>query len=146
MEVNRIWKNTISNKIGSKTPEAKDSISFQSVMNKSQREQAMEELQTKIKEIEEQGEKLIEQRTVESLRKYKKMVKEFLRDAVNNGLELQEHFGFNQRGTTRIHKLVKQVDQKLIDLTNNVLQNEADSLTLLKNVGEIKGLLINIYT
>ncbi|MES9803355.1 DUF327 family protein, partial [Priestia megaterium] len=42
--------------------------------------------------------------------------------------------------------LVKEVDTKLVDLTNDILQKEKDSLNLLKRVGEIQGLLINMYT
>ncbi|MBS4190270.1 YaaR family protein [Bacillus sp. FJAT-49705] len=146
MEVNRVSKTSISNQIGSKEKVAKDSISFQTVMDRNRHEQTLELLQSKIKDIEQQGEKLVEQRTVESLRKYKKMVKDFMNDAVKNGLELQEHFGFSQRGASRIHKLVKEVDKKLIDLTNEVLDKESKSLDILAMVGEIKGMLINIYT
>ncbi|MEH7125688.1 YaaR family protein [Bacillus sp. JJ1503] len=146
MEVNRVRKNEILSRLGSKGNIAKDSISFQSVMNKNQNEQTLEILQSKIKDIEQQGEKLTELRTVESLRQYKKMVKDFMKYAVDHGLELQENFGFNQRGSTRTHRLVKEVDKKLIDLTNTVLEKESSSLDVLNKVGEIKGLLINIYT
>jgi len=45
-----------------------------------------------------------------------------------------------------VYKLVKEVDTKLVDLTNDILQKEKDSLNLLKRVGEIQGLLINMYT
>jgi uncharacterized protein YaaR (DUF327 family) len=41
---------------------------------------------------------------------------------------------------------VKEVDTKLVDLTNDILQKEKNSLNLLKRVGEIQGLLINMYT
>ena len=46
----------------------------------------------------------------------------------------------------KVYKLVKEVDTKLVDLTNDILQKEKDSLNLLKRVGEIQGLLINMYT
>lgn len=146
MEINRVLKTSISNKMSSKEKVAKDSISFHSVMDKNRNEQALELFQSKIKEIEQQGEKLVDQRTVESFRKYKRLVKDFMDYAVKNGLELQEHFGFSQRGMSKIYKLVKEVDSKLIDITNAVLDKESKSLDILKMVGEIKGLLINIYT
>ncbi|MBP2242005.1 uncharacterized protein YaaR (DUF327 family) [Cytobacillus eiseniae] len=145
MEVNRVSKASLS-KVDLKEKVAKGSISFQSVMNKNQNEQTLETLYAKMKDIEQQGEKLAEQRTVESLRKYKKMVKDFLNYALKNGLELQEQFGFSQQGTTRIHRIVKEVDKKLIDLTNEVLDKESEGLNILDKVGEIKGMLINIYT
>lgn len=145
MEVNRVSKPSLS-KVSTKANVAKGTISFQSVVDKNNKEHSLELFHSKIKEIEQQGEKLAELRTVDSLRKYKKMVKDFLHYAVNNGLELQEHFGFSQRGTSRIHRLVKEVDSKLIDLTNEVLEEESEGLNILSMVGEIKGLLINIYT
>ena len=61
-------------------------------------------------------------------------------------LELTEHRGFNQRGSTKVYKLVKEVDKKLIDLTNEVLDKEKKGLDILGLVGEIKGMLINLYT
>lgn len=146
MEINRVLKTSNSTKMSSKASVARDSISFHSIMDKNRNEQNLELLQSKIKEIEQQGEKLAEQRTVESFRKYKKMVKDFMDYSVKNGLELQEHFGFSQRGTSKIYKLVKEVDKKLIDITNAVLDKESKSLDILKMVGEIKGMLINIYT
>jgi len=76
----------------------------------------------------------------------KKLVKKFLEEAVQNGLQLEEQRGFNRRGRTKIYKIVKEVDSKLIDLTNTVLDKEKKGLDILNKVGEIKGLLINIYT
>lgn len=98
-----------------------------------------------IEEIDEQGKILAEKRTVEELRKYKQLVKEFIEDAVNHGLELQERRGFNRRGRTKIYKIVQEVDRKLLDLTNAVLEKQKSSLDILEMVGEIKGLLINLY-
>lgn len=145
MEVNRITNTTIS-KIGSKEEVAKDSISFNAIMDKRRNDTTLERLQTKMKEIETVGEKLIESRTVENLRKYKKLVKDFMDDAVKNGLELQEQRGFSHRGSSKVYKLVKEVDKKLIDLTNAVIDKESKGLDVLNLVGEIKGMLINIYT
>ncbi|MFB5282835.1 YaaR family protein [Peribacillus sp. Hz7] len=145
MEVQRISKATLGNVKG-KEEVAKDSIQFQAMMDKKRQETTYDRLTKKVAEIEEQGKKLADNHTVENLRKYKKMVKDFMEDAVKNGLELTEHRGFNQRGSTKVYKLVKEVDKKLIDLTNEVLDKEKNSLGILDLVGEIKGMLINIYT
>ncbi|RFU69339.1 DUF327 family protein [Peribacillus saganii] len=145
MEVQRISKTSIS-KLNSAEELAKSSIHFQAVMDKGRNDITYERLTKKMNEIEEQGKKLVESNTVENLRKYKKMVKDFLDDAIKNGLNLQERRGFNQRGSSKIYKLVKEVDKKLIDLTNEVLAKEKKGLDILGIVGEIKGLLINIYT
>jgi uncharacterized protein len=145
MEVQRVTKTSVA-KIGFKEEVAKDSISFNEVMGKRKSDITFERLSQKMKDIEDQGTKLADSRTVENLRKYKKMVKDFMDDAVKNGLELQEQRGFNQRGSSKVYKLVKEVDKKLIDLTNAVLDKEQKGLDILNVIGEIKGMLINIYT
>ncbi|MBS7683858.1 YaaR family protein, partial [Vibrio cholerae] len=80
------------------------------------------------------------------LRRYKKMVKDFMDEAVNNALKLEEQSGFNRRGRTKVYKIVKEVDKKLVELTNTLLDKEKNGLDILQSVGEIQGLLINIYT
>ena len=55
--------------------------------------------------IEDQGKVLADSRTVEDLKKYKKLVKEFMDSAVKNGLRLEEQRGFNRRGRTKVYKL-----------------------------------------
>ncbi|WML46900.1 YaaR family protein [Neobacillus sp. PS3-34] len=145
MEVQRVNK-TSAAKVAFKEETAKDSISFNSIMDTKRTDVTFERLNKKMQEIESVGEKLADSRTVDNLRKYKKLVKDFMDDAVKNGLELKEQRGFSHRGSSKIYKLVKEVDKKLIDLTNAVLDKEHKGLDLLGMVGEIKGMLINIYT
>ncbi|RTR36356.1 DUF327 family protein [Robertmurraya yapensis] len=145
MEVSRIKRATLD-QVKSKETTAKGSIQFQSVMDHEKRDLTYDRLTQKVKEIEEQGQKLADNQTVDNLRKYKKMVKDFLKDVVENGLELNEDFGFNHRGSARTYRIVKEVDKKLIDLTNEVLEKEKTGLNIAGLVGEIKGMLINIYT
>jgi uncharacterized protein len=145
VEVQRINKNSLS-RLELKEAAAKESISFNSVIDQKRADLTLNALNKKMEDIENQGSKLVESKTIENLRKYKKLVKDFLNDAVKNGLDLQEQRGFNYRGSAKTYKLVKEVDKKLIDLTNVVLDKENDGLNLLGIVGEIKGMLINIYT
>lgn len=144
MEVGRIKKASLG-RLQSKEAVAKESIQFQSVMEKKQYETTYDRLEKKYAEIADQGEKLVENQTIENLRKYKKMVKDFLQDAVSNGLELAQKFSFNHRGSSNMYRLVKEVDKRLIDLTNEVLEKEKNGLAITNLVGEIKGMLINIY-
>ncbi|WP_019153801.1 YaaR family protein [Robertmurraya massiliosenegalensis] len=145
MEVSRI-KSTLSGQVKSQEPFSKESIQFQSVMNRERSVITYDRLTKKVNEIEKQGKMLTENQTVDNLRKYKKMVRDFLKEVVDNGLELSENFSFNHRGSTRTHRIVKEVDKKLIDLTNEVLEKEKVGLNIADLVGEIKGILINIYT
>ncbi|MEC2070601.1 YaaR family protein [Alkalihalophilus marmarensis] len=144
MDVGRIARTGLG-KIEPKKQEASAKVSFQEVMGKQRDEKAYEKLSQLMQKIDDQGKVLAESRTVEELRKYKQLVKEFMEDAVQFGLSLEERRGFNRRGRTKIYKIVQEVDRKLLDLTDAVLEKEKKGLQILDMVGEIKGLLVNIY-
>ena len=146
MEVQRVGRASLNKteQAGPKGTEAK--ITFQEIMQKGrQNSEAYERLGKLLTKIDDQGKTLSESRTVEELRKYKQMVKEFMDDAVKLGLQLEEQKGFNRRGRTKVYKIVREVDRKLLDLTDAVLKEQKSGLDILNMVGEIKGLLVNIY-
>ncbi|WP_433744797.1 YaaR family protein [Falsibacillus pallidus] len=145
MEVQKVGKAGIQ-RMSKKEQVASESVSFSEVMANKRGNGLYERFAKLASEIEDQGKVLAESRTVDDLRKYKKMVKSFLEDAVKNGMQLEEQRGFNRRGRTKIYKIVKEVDSKLMDLTKDVLNKEKKGLDILNRVGEIQGMLINVYT
>lgn len=145
MEIHHVSKSHL-NKARLNERVEKDSVSFMSVMDQKRNEVQLDKLNKMLYDIDKQGAKLSDSQTIENLRQYKKLVKEFLENAVQNGLEFSEERGFNQRGSIKIYKLVKEVDKKLIDLTNEVLNKEQEGLQTLSLIGEIKGMLINLYS
>ncbi|GGH88370.1 uncharacterized protein YaaR (DUF327 family) [Pullulanibacillus pueri] len=94
--------------------------------------------------LDEQGKRLARAKTVKDLQVFKRLVQQFVQKAVSHGLELNQshswHFGNGQ-----IQTLVRTIDQQMMELTQGVLEGGADSLTILAKIGEIKGLLINLY-
>lgn len=145
MDVQRVGRTSL-NKTDAKKTGPQASVSFTELMHKGRDDQAYAKLSKLMEEIEDQGKVLSEtSRTVDELRKYKSLVKEFMEDAVKLGLSLEERRGFNRRGRTKIYKIVKEVDRKLLDLTDALLVKQKKGLDILDMVGEIKGLLINIY-
>ncbi|KIL42980.1 YaaR family protein [Jeotgalibacillus campisalis] len=145
MEIQRISK-TGPAKASAKAEKAKESTSFSEVMAKKRGSTLIDKMTAMSKEIEDQGKVLAESRSVEDLKKYKKLVKQFMEEAVSNALQLEDQRGFNRRGRTKVYKIVKEVDQGLIDLTNSVLQKEQKGIDILSKIGQIQGMLINVYT
>lgn len=144
MEVNKIGQMP-TDKLKPKQDVPSDKIYFSELMSQGREQLNAERFQKLVADIEEQGKILAESRTVGDLRKFKSLVKSLLDDAVKNGLRLEERQGFNRRGRSRIFKIVKEVDAKLLELTDAVLKKQEPSLRILERVGEIKGLLVNIY-
>lgn len=124
------------------TTESKSTSTFSSMMSHSQSKLQLESLMSR---LENQGRVLVNQRTLENLRDYKKMVKEFIGEAVHGGLQLSDKQSYYPNGNSKTHQIVEVVDQKLLELQDEVMNNEENGLEILQLVGEIKGLLINLY-
>jgi uncharacterized protein YaaR (DUF327 family) len=144
MDVQRVGRTSLS-KTEAKNTGPQASVTFTELMQTGRDEKAYAKLDKLMRDIDDQGKLLSESRTVDELRKYKGLVKEFMEDAVKLGLSLEERRGFNRRGRTKIYKIVKEVDRKLLDLTDAVLKKEKSGLDILDMVGEIKGLIVNVY-
>lgn len=144
MEVNKVTRTTLD-KTKAKPEVASEKTTFTEVMATKRTDLVMAKLQKLMEDIEDQGNVLSESQTVDDLRKYKKLVREFLDESVKNALALEERRGFNRRGRTKIYKIVTEVDKKLLELTDAVLHQQEKGLKILDLVGEIKGLLINVY-
>ena len=91
------------------------------------------------------GERLANSRRLRDLAKFKMLVRRFLKEAVEGGFELEQSHTWNQFGEGRRLNLVKEIDEKLVQLAEDILDEEQSSVDLLARVGEIKGLLINLY-
>ncbi|PRO66741.1 YaaR family protein [Alkalicoccus urumqiensis] len=146
MDISRIQKSSVQRTGRPETQKTEAGVTFQEIMKQGRQNNAQyERLGQLLHQIEDQGKVLSESRTVEELRKYKQLVKEFMDDAVKTGLNLEENRGFNRRGRTKVYKIVKEVDSRLVDLTDAVVRTQKKGLDILKMTGEIQGLLVNLY-
>lgn len=125
-------------------PENKQS--FGKMVNTEALKIKQEGIEKLVQDIEKQGDKLARYRTFRELTKFKRMVKSFLQETVYNGLDLQKSSSFSFEGHHSTLALVKEVDDKLVELTDDVMNHEKKTVDLLGLIGEIKGLLVNIYT
>ena len=144
MKVENVKKVSTS-KVEAKKIKEESSISFRELMSTRRSEIDVEKLNRLIEDIDEQGKILSQSLTVEDLRNYKNKVKEFINEAVKHGLRVQQSRGFNRGGRIRMHKTVQKVDEKLLELTDAVISKEEKGLKVLTLVGQIRGLLLDIY-
>ncbi|GEK35415.1 YaaR family protein [Kurthia sibirica] len=97
-------------------------------------------------DISSAGDRIARSRNLRDMAKFKMLVKRFLKEAVSNGMELKQSHTWNRFGESRRLKIVDTIDQKLVELTEDMLNEEKNSVDLLAKIGELKGLLINLYT
>ncbi len=96
-------------------------------------------------DISTAGDRIARSRNLRDMAKFKMLVRRFLKEAVESGLGLKQSHTWNQFGEGRRLKLVETIDEKLIELAEDLLDEEKTSVDLLAKIGEIKGLLINLY-
>ncbi|MFT8322607.1 MAG: YaaR family protein [Bacillus sp. (in: firmicutes)] len=119
---------------------------FQELVMKQNQKLQTGQLSTLIKNIDDAGKRLGRSQTLKELTKFKSLVKKFVKEAVGYGLELKKDQSWNQFGQGKDLNIVQVIDEKLIELTEEVMNKEKSSLTILNKIGEIKGMLINLYT
>ncbi|CEG25892.1 YaaR family protein [Bacillus sp. B-jedd] len=122
------------------------SPAFQNIINSYSKELTETHLQQLLEEIDSQGQKLSEQPTFQELRKYKSLVKRFMDDVTKNGVGLYHAETWDPFGGNKSLKTVQILDKKLVELTDQILSQQNDQLSILSKIGEIKGLLVNLYT
>jgi uncharacterized protein len=122
-----------------------DSPAFQQLLQKKQSDLSQERLQSILSELSKHETRLSHSQTMQDLIAYKQTIRNFLQEVVQNGFSLDEHRGSLSNGREKRLKVIKQVDQMLVELSEQVLEKQATSVQLLEKMGEIKGLLVNLY-
>ncbi|MDX8047514.1 YaaR family protein [Gracilibacillus sp. S3-1-1] len=119
---------------------------FDSMVKQQSTQLQQTELQKLMSELTAQGQKIARFRSFKDLAKYKRMVKRFVKEAVDYGMTLKQSHSFMLDGDNRRLTIVEEVDDKLVELTEFVMDQEKNSIQILDLIGEIKGLLVNLYT
>jgi len=115
-------------------------------MNTYSKELTKDHLQQILQEVDQQGKRLSENPTFTELRKYKDLVKRFMGEVTKNGVGLYQTESWDPYGGNKTLKTIQVLDRKLMELTDHVINQQNAGLSILDRIGEIKGLLINLYT
>ena len=97
-------------------------------------------------DLDKSAAELKDKRTLGSLRKYRELVKSFLDTAVGQMYSVDQQGGFDRKGRRRVYLLVQRVNQAVEELARLTLERHSDPLALLEKLGEIRGLLVDLYT
>ncbi|WP_066067160.1 YaaR family protein [Neobacillus soli] len=129
-----------------KEAKAKELANFQHILTEKQTSVAKEHLNTLLEGITKQGERLVRSQSLKDLHDYKRLIRSFLQEVVKYGLSLEETTSFSPLSSREKKlKVIKEVDKKLLELSEEMIEREDQNIRLLDNIGEIKGLLIDLY-
>lgn len=108
------------------------------------------ELQTKLQglmeEITMQGERLYKKRDVRDMKRYRGLIKEFMNEIVSRSHSFSRENFLDKRGRHRVYGIIRLIDENLDELAQELVKDEQDNLSILNKIGEIKGLLLDIFT
>ena len=108
--------------------------------------QLQERLNTLLDEITNQGERIAQHMDIRDMKKYRGLVKDFLNEVVNRSHKFSRENFLDRRGRHRVYGIIRLVDQNLDELAGELVKDEKDHLSILSKIGEIQGLLLDIFT
>lgn len=99
-----------------------------------------------MEEITMQGDKLSKHMDVRDMKRYRGLIKNFLNEIVTRSHEFSRENFLDKRGRHRVYGIIKLVDENLDELAKELIKDEKDHMTILSKIGEIRGLLLDIFT
>ncbi len=126
-----------------KVPNSRESA-FQSQIRRIEGQDHEERIRELASKIAEQGEKLGKKVDIRELKVYKKLISEFLDEAVNNSRKFSKESFLDRRGRFKVYATVKKINSELEELTEQVLKEEKDNIKILQRIDDIRGLIMDL--
>lgn len=99
-----------------------------------------------MEEITRQGDKLAKHRDIKDMKRYRALIKDFLNEVVNRSHAFSRENFLDRKGRHRVYGIIRLIDQNLDELAQELVKDEKDNLAILSKIGEIRGLLLDIFT
>lgn len=99
-----------------------------------------------MEEIVRQGDKISKHTDIRDMKKYRGLIKTFFNEIITRSHEFSRENFLDRRGRHRVYGIIRLVDETLDELAQELLKDEKDHITILGKIGEIRGLLLDIFT
>jgi len=99
-----------------------------------------------MEEITMQGNKISKRMDVKDMRKYRGLIKDFMNEIINRSHSFSRENFLDRRGRHRVYGIIKLIDENLDSLAQELVKDEKDHIAILGKIGEIRGLLLDIFT
>ena len=95
--------------------------------------------------IFKQGEKLKQRADLKAVMEYRALIGELLEEAASNAFEGQKAQALDTKGRHKTHFVIRSVNEKLEELTREILSDQQDNIRILQMVDDIRGLLVDLF-
>ena len=83
---------------------------------------------------------------IKDMKRYRSLIKDFLNEVVNRSHAFSRENFLDRKGRHRVYGIIRLVDENLDQLAQELVKDEQDNLAILNKIGEIRGLLLDIFT
>ncbi len=105
-----------------------------------------ERLNLLMQDITMQGKKIGKRRDIKEMKAYRSMIKDFMNEIVNHSHSFSRENFLDRKGRHRVYGIIRLVDENLDALAQELMKDEADHVKILGLIGEIEGLILDIFT
>ena len=97
-------------------------------------------------DITTQGERIARHMDIRDLKRYRGLIKDFLNEVVYRSHKFSRENFLDRRGRHRVYGIIRKIDENLDALAEELMSDEKDHLSILSRIGEIEGLILDIFT
>ncbi len=105
-----------------------------------------ERLNLMLEDIVQQGERIKKRNDIKDMQRYRILIKDFLNEVVTRSHEFSRENFLDRKGRHRVYGIIRQVDDELDALARELVKDEKDNIAILAKIGQIQGLLLDIFT
>ena len=108
------------------------------------------ELQAKVdalmEDITAQGNRIAQHMDIRDMKRYRTLIKDFLNEVLYRSHKFSRENFLDRKCLHRVYGIIKLIDENLDELASELVSDEKDHISILSKIGEIEGLLLDIFT
>lgn len=105
-----------------------------------------ERLNLMMQDIVQQGARISKRNDIKDMQRYRVLIKNFLNEVVTRSHAFSRENFLDRKGRHRVYGIIRQIDDELDALAQELVKDEKDNIGILAKIGQIEGLLLDIFT
>jgi uncharacterized protein YaaR (DUF327 family) len=116
------------------------------LMSRISEEDLQARLTSLMEEITMQGERISKKKDIKDMRRYRSLIKDFMNEIISRSHSFSRENFLDRKGRHRVYGIIRLIDQNLDDLAQELVKEQKDNITILQKIGDIRGLILDIFT
>ncbi|MBQ3889718.1 MAG: YaaR family protein [Lachnospiraceae bacterium] len=116
------------------------------LMSKISEEDLQARLTSLMEEITMQGERISKKKDIKDMRRYRSLIKDFMNEIVSRSHAFSRENFLDRKGRHRVYGIIRLIDENLDELAQELMKEQKDNISILQKIGDIRGLILDIFT